>query len=75
MSEKKYRAWFQANADAFAEFTANVDHLPEDERREALEDAAYAAFQGVILCHQCARHTDLGDFELGTNDDAIEVLS
>ena len=75
MSEKTYRAWLAATASTTVEFKADVDDLPEDDRRDALEEAAYAAFQGVILCHQCAREADLGDFEVGTGEDDIEEVA
>lgn len=74
MSEKTYRAWLGAMATTTVEFNADVDDLPEDDRRDALEEAAYAAFQGVTFCHQCARHADLADFEIGTGEDDIEEI-
>lgn len=75
MSEKKYRAWLATTASASIEFTADVDDVPEDERREVLEDAAHNAFPGVILCWQCSHQIDLGDFEVGADDDAIEAVA
>lgn len=74
MSEKKYRAWLGAMATATVEFTADVDDLPEGERREALEEAAYNAFEGVILCHQCSHEVDLADFEVGNGPDDVEEI-
>lgn len=70
---KKYRAWFQANADMYVTFEADVEGLDEDEAREVLEEKAYGEAY-VSLCHQCGRKVDLGDFELGDAPDAIEEV-
>lgn len=75
MSEKTYRAWFSATASSSVEFKADVDHLPEDEQREALEEAAYAAFENPFLCHQCNHGLDISDFELGDAENDIEEVA
>lgn len=73
---KRYRAWLSATATATVEFEADVEHVTDpDDRRDTLEDAAYKAFPGVSLCHQCAKEADLsGDWEIGENPDDIEEI-
>jgi hypothetical protein len=45
--------------------TVNVDidaDMDRDEARQKIEDAAWQKLH-INLCHQCAGHIDLGDFE------------
>lgn len=71
---KKYRAYFEAHADTNVDFEIDTGDLTGDELRDALEDEAYKHFQGITLCHQCSRHLNLGDFEIGADGYSIEEV-
>ena len=72
---KRYRAWLGATMTTTVEFEADVEDITDpDGRRAALEEAAYRAFRGVSLCHQCSRGGDLGDFEIGEGPDDVEEI-
>lgn len=66
---------------AGASFVIDVeipDDTPEDERVEAAREAADNAFPKKhpgSLCHQCASHYDLGDFEQDPDDDGVTIYT
>lgn len=70
--EKKYYAHFAGTASSTVEFTFDPGDLEGDTLRDALEDAAYKAWPGVSLCHQCAHEVELGEFEIPEDLFAIE---
>lgn len=74
---KKFRAWASATATTQWEFEVREDEIPADpdDRRDFLEQAAYNQGGYVSLCHQCGRHVDIGDMEIGDSPDDIEEVN
>jgi hypothetical protein len=71
--EKRYLAHFEAMASHTVEFVFDPDDLEGEALQDALEDAAYAAFRGVSICHQCAYEVDLAEFDLIDNGPIVEA--
>jgi len=78
MAESRYLAVFTTGASTVIEFDADVDGMDDATAKRALEEAAYQAYRQksqAYLCHQCARHITLGDFDLMDDPSAIEAVS
>lgn len=74
---KKFRAWAGAVATTSWEFEVREDEIPSDPEdvRDFLEEAAYNQGGYASLCHQCGKHLDISDFEIGDGPDDIEEVN
>ena len=64
----KYRVYVTA--------TASSSLVVEAASKEEAEEKAYQSedFPTGSLCHQCAHHMDLGEFEVGNDEGDIELI-
>lgn len=59
----KYTVHFGTYASQPVTVEVDIDpDMDRDEARQKIEDAAYEQVH-ISLCHQCANHFDLGDWE------------